>query len=219
MVKNLKNHYLWYDKGMGLLRLIIVDSEFALSHRHFLEKNVSDRQKEKAFRYKNEIDQIRSLVSSYLMNQLSKEEMKYKETGKPYFENGPFFNVSHSGKYIMMAISDKEIGIDVEENIERDMSPLMRIFNEAEAKIIKEHADFYYLWCAKESLIKCMGSTIGKIKEIPSLPLNGVKTFKGKDYECQAFLYEKHIVSITRESAEEFKIKIEKVSHFPVKLI
>ena len=92
------------------------------------------------------------------------------------------------------------------------MSLLTKIFNEAEAKIIKEHADFYYLWCAKESLIKCIGSSISKVKEIPSLPLNGLKTYKGNDYQSKTFVYEKHIVSITRESKEEFEVKIEKIN-------
>jgi 4'-phosphopantetheinyl transferase len=131
--------------------------------------------------------------------------------GKPYYENGPYFNVSHSGKYVMMAVSSREIGIDIEENIPKDMSLLTKIFNEAEAKMIKEHADFYYLWCAKESLIKCMGSSISHIKEIPSLPFNGVKTYKGKDYQCQTFIFDKHIVSITREGYEKYELKIEKV--------
>ena len=78
-------------------------------------------------------------------------------------------------------------------------------------KLVKEHSDFFYLWCAKESLIKCMGSSINNIRDVPSLPLNGLKTYKGKDYQCQAFIYDKHIVSITRETNEEFTVDIEKI--------
>ena len=114
-----------------------------------------------------------------------------------------------------MAVSTAEIGVDIEEIKDKDMSSLVRIFNEAEAKMIKEHSDFYYLWCAKESLIKCMGLTVGKVREIPGLPLNGLKTFKGKDYQCKSFIYDKHIVSITREGNEEYEIDIEKVNKLP----
>ena len=117
-----------------------------------------------------------------------------------------------------MAIADKEVGVDIEENIPKDMSMLIKIFNEAEAKVIKEHADFYYLWCAKESLIKCMGSSINHIKEIPSLPLNGLKTFKGVDYECQTFIYDKHIISITRESKEPFTVNIKAFNKLPLEI-
>ena len=200
---------------MEEVKLFIVNIELGFSHRHSLLKSISEAQKEKALRFKNEKDQIRSMISSYLANSLSKEELLFNEMGKPYYQNGPYFNISHSGKFVIMAVSNKEIGVDIEENIEKDMSPLIRIFNEAEVKLLKEHADFYYLWCAKESLIKCMGTSVSKIKEVPSLPLNGLKTFKGIDYQCQTFIYEKHIISITREGKEEFEMKLENINKLP----
>ena len=197
---------------MEIVRLVVLDVELAFRHQKTLLSKVNESQKEKAMKYKNEIDQIRYLASSYLVNSLSNEPILFNDMGKPFFENGPYFNVSHSGKYIVMAVSNKEVGVDIEENVEKNMSSLIRIFNEAEAKMIKEHADFYYLWCAKESLIKCIGSSISKVKEIPSLPLNGLKTYKGDDYQSKTFVYEKHIVSITRESKEEFEVNIEKIN-------
>lgn len=197
---------------MEIVRLVVLDVELAFRHQKALLSKMNESQKEKALKYKNEIDQIRSLASSYLVNSLSNEPLLFNDMGKPFFENGPYFNISHSGKYIVMAVSNKEVGVDIEENVEKNMSSLIRIFNEAEAKMIKEHTDFYYLWCAKESLIKCIGSSISHVKEIPSLPLNGLKTYKGKDYQSKTFVYEKHIVSITRESKEEFEIKMEKIN-------
>lgn len=197
---------------METVRLLVLDIELAVHHKNVLLEKVNQTQKEKALRIKSEIDQVRSLASSFLMNMLSNEPLHYNDTGKPFYENGPHFNVSHSGKYVVMAVSpDKEIGVDIEECVEKDLSILDRIFNEAEIKTLKEHADFYYLWCAKESLIKCMGSSINHIKEIPSLPLNGLKTFKGKDYQCKTFIYEKHIISLTLEGNEDFDVKIEKL--------
>lgn len=200
---------------MQTVKLYVADTDLGKKHFRFLLENVSMGQKEKALRYANEIDQIRSLLSSYLKNQLSREELLKNENGKPYFANGPYFNISHSGKYVLMAVSTAEIGVDIEEIKIKDMSSLVRIFNEAEAKMIKEHSDFYYLWCAKESLIKCMGLSVGKVREIPGLPLNGLKTYKGKDYQCKSFIYDKHIVSITREGNEEYEIDIKKVNKLP----
>ena len=200
---------------MQTVKLYVADTDLGKKHFRFLLENVSAGQKEKALRYANEIDQVRSLLSSYLKNQLYREELLKNENGKPYFLNGPYFNISHSGKYVLMAVSTAEIGVDIEEVKNKDMSSLVRIFNEAEAKMIKEHSDFYYLWCAKESLIKCMGLSVGKVREIPGLPLNGLKTFKGKDYQCKSFIYDKHIVSITREGNEEYEIDIKKVNKLP----
>ena len=203
---------------METVKLFILNIDLANSYHHFLLKNISDEQKEKAYRFKNKKDQTRSVISSYLVNQLSKEELKKNEMGKPFYQNGPFFNISHSGKYVIMAVANNEVGVDIEENIEKNMDMLLKIFNEAEAKMIKEHADFYYLWCAKESLIKCMGSSISKVKEVPSLPLNGLKTFKGIDYQCQTFIYDKHIISLTKMGKEPFEIKTEVIKKLPFEI-
>lgn len=200
---------------MQIVKLYVASTDLGLKKKRFLLENVSEGQKEKALRFANEIDQIRSLLSSYLKNLLSREEILKNEYGKPYFDNGPFFNISHSGKYVLMVVSTSEVGVDIEEIKNKDMSALIRIFNEAEARMIKEHSDFYYLWCAKESLIKCMGLSVSKVREIPGLPLNGLKTFKGKDYQCKSFIYDKHIVSITREGKEEFEIDTKKVDKLP----
>ena len=203
---------------MEIVKLLIADIDLARTNYHFLFKNINDEQKEKVLRYNNKKDQLRSLLSSYLVNQLSNDKIQKNPTGKPYFENGPFFNISHSGKYVLMAIANQEVGVDIEEDIEKNMDILLKIFNEAEAKMIKEHADFYYLWCAKESLIKCMGSSIGKIKEVPSLPLNGLKTFKGIDYQCQTFVYDKHIISLTKQGKDPFEIKTEIIKKIPISI-
>ena len=203
---------------MDIVKLYFVNVELGLKHRHFLEENISDEQKEKASSFTHEIDQIRSLISSYLKNQLSKDKVLKKKLGKPYFKEGPFFNISHSGKYVVMAVSSAEVGVDIEENKNRYMSSILRIFNEAESIMVKEHQDFYYMWCAKESLIKCMGETIGSVKEVPSLPLNGLKTYKGIDYQCQAFIYDNHIVSITREGKKEYRVKVVNVDYLPFKI-
>ena len=203
---------------MENVNLYIVNVDLARKHRSFLLKNINEEQKQIASSFKQEVDQDRSIISSYLKNVLSEETLSKNNNGKPFFENGPYFNISHSGHYIVMAVSTSEVGVDIEENRNRDMSSLTRIFNEAEAKVIKEHQDFYYLWCAKESLIKCMGSTISTVKEIPSLPLNGLKTFKGKDYQSRAFIFDNHIISITREGKEEYEVKTIKVEHLPLKI-
>ena len=200
---------------MEIVKLLIADIDLANTYHHHLLKSISEEQKEKALRFKNDKDQRRSLISSYLVNQLSEEELQKNPMGKPYYPNGPYFNISHSGRYVVMAIANQEVGVDIEENVEKQIDVLLKLFNEAEVKMIKEHADFYYLWCAKESLIKCMGSSIGKIKEVPSLPLNGLKTYKEVDYQCQTFIYDKHIISITKMGKEPFEIKTEVVKKIP----
>ena len=54
---------------MQTVKLYVADTDLGKKHFRFLLENVSVGQKEKALRYANEIDQIRSLLSSYLMEQ------------------------------------------------------------------------------------------------------------------------------------------------------
>ena len=43
------------------------------------------------------------------------EQIKYGVHGKPYLENVPFyFNISHSGEYVICAYDDKPVGADIQ---------------------------------------------------------------------------------------------------------
>lgn len=200
---------------MLVVRLLIVNVTLGKKYRDELLKRLNEPQIAKMQKFVKEVDQLRSLLSSYLKNQLTGGEEKVNEFGKPFSLDAPQFNISHSGKYIVMAIAENEVGIDIEENTTRDISVLKNIFNNVEIKLLKNNEDFYYLWCGKESLIKCLGVNINKIKDIPSLPLNGIKTYKGVDYQCRSLVYDKHIISITLKGAMPFDVRIEKIDKFP----
>lgn len=91
------------------------------------------------------------------------------EYGKPYLKELPelFFSLSHSETVAVCAISDREIGIDIEYH--REMSPdrLLRIakrfFAPEEYDAIAEESGeaakelFYRIWTAKEAYIKFTG--------------------------------------------------------------
>ena len=44
---------------MKIIRLLIADIALGFNHRHFLLKSISEEQKEKALKFKNEKDQAR----------------------------------------------------------------------------------------------------------------------------------------------------------------
>ena len=53
------------------------------------------------------------------------EERVSTKSGKPYLENGPFFNVSHSEEYVVFVSDEsREVGVDIEKINEnkKDMS-------------------------------------------------------------------------------------------------
>lgn len=125
-------------------------------------------------------DRKRSLAGDILVRKylsklygMSKEKIEIKKGahGKPYVLNLPaHFNVSHSGDYTVVAISDRPIGIDVE--IIKDFSAILakKLFNEDELKYISGSSttrkkflmqkSFYEIWTAKEAFLKYMGTGI-----------------------------------------------------------
>lgn len=86
--------------------------------------------------------------------------------GKPYIEDVPFplyFNISHSGDYVVCVLSDTEIGIDIEKKAEARMAVAYRYFHPDEVCALEtlsgpQQGDlFYRFWVVKESFVKYTG--------------------------------------------------------------
>ncbi len=90
-------------------------------------------------------------------------ELKKDKNGKPYFDGFPaHISLSHSNGRCLAAISDVEIGADIEE-IDGEDERLLRIasryFTPDEAEYVKVSPvkRFFEIWCKKESYIKYTG--------------------------------------------------------------
>lgn len=89
------------------------------------------------------------------------------EHGKPMLpkELGLYFNLSHSGDYVLCAVSDKETGADIQRHRKYEDRLAERFFHPEELACLKESKDpkqlFFDLWCLKESCIKCTGRGLG----------------------------------------------------------
>ncbi len=90
------------------------------------------------------------------------------EHGKPYVLNLPaHFNISHSGKYTVLAVSDQPIGVDIE--MIRDFSAIFarKRFQEQELQYLAGEQParrksemqrcFYEIWTGKEAYAKYTG--------------------------------------------------------------
>lgn len=81
---------------------------------------------------------------------------------KPYFTEpkGVKFSISHSGNLWMCAISDREVGLDVqEENSCKRERVARRFFHPQETEWLsgQDYRDFFRVWAAKESYVKYIG--------------------------------------------------------------
>lgn len=71
------------------------------------------------------------------------------------------FSISHSGEYVVMTVSDRPVGIDIEEiDFDIEISGMGKmVFSESENLVIKNDAkNFFCLWTKKEALFKAHGT-------------------------------------------------------------
>ena len=111
--------------------------------------------------------------------------IKYGKEGKPYVEGaeGFYFNLSHSGEYAVCAVSEKEIGCDVEKLSECRLKLAKRFFSvyEYEMLLAQETEEekrelFYRFWTLKESFIKAVGKGLYLPLDSFSILLSDVET-------------------------------------------
>ncbi|MEG0308500.1 MAG: 4'-phosphopantetheinyl transferase superfamily protein [Clostridium sp.] len=121
----------------------------------------------------NKKDKVRTLIGEILIKTIIFQQLRIRnihitfeknQYGKPYLKGYPKFNfnISHSGDFVVCAIDDKPIGIDVEQvkNIEyKEVAESFFSVSEFDY-IVKEDLNlklnkFYEIWTLKESYIKC----------------------------------------------------------------
>lgn len=88
------------------------------------------------------------------------------EHGKPYIIGHPIhYNISHSGRYVVLVVATSEVGVDVQEKRPAQMeSVAKRFFSKEEWQAVSkcgsevEKKDmFYHIWCRKEAYGKYLG--------------------------------------------------------------
>ena len=117
-------------------------------------------------------DKIRSLAVGLLLEKalddigIGDREIRIGDNGKPYLASSAvFFNLSHSGERAMCAVSDMEVGCDVQKIGEANLKIAGRFFSPSERQLLNSIEDesekikmFYRLWTLKESYVKALGT-------------------------------------------------------------
>lgn len=89
--------------------------------------------------------------------------VKYGEFGKPYVD-GLYFNLSHSGDVAMCAVSDSDVGCDIEKAGEANFKIAEKYFSLAEREYLRllggdeKNGAFFKFWTCRESLLKALGT-------------------------------------------------------------
>lgn len=178
----------------------------------FVVSFVDPKRKEKAERFVKEQDRLLSFGAGYLLRKyLPEGEIEVTESGKPYLPNGPFFNISHSGEYIVLVMhSSREVGVDIEQINENKRDGIEFVLNQEEKKTTDVET-LFQIWSNKESLIKCLSTGLKCIKTVNGLPLEGIRNIEGQDYFTKSLIYNGYSLSVTLKGKEPFDLKIEQI--------
>ncbi len=137
--------------------------------------NFNEARKQKISTIKTEHGKQKSYLSGLLIQKIMKEQfnqqakqIKIGTFGKPYLSSSSaHFNLSHSGNMIALAISNTDIGLDIQKPRTHSDKLLQRTFTKNEQNWLhfaQKNSDdlnnpnpFLTLWTAKESYLKAIG--------------------------------------------------------------
>ena len=143
-----------------------------------LKLDLSPDELERASRFIHEKDARSYIISHAYLRRILAEHLACKPLdlmfeknaqGKPFLPDTRIqFNLSHSGDYALIALSDAPVGIDIERHKPaRDVLAIaQRYFTPTEYLYIKNQDDqnktstFYDVWSAKEAYVKALGEGI-----------------------------------------------------------
>jgi len=139
-----------------------------------LKKSVSRTRQKKADQYYFIDDAKRCIFAELLLQysffqkrgSLGEVQIEYNEFGKPFIqgEEGFLYNVSHAGKWVVIAYGDVQVGVDIEKICnEQDDMPINMFAQEERAYInevmtIDRVKRFTQMWTLKESYVKYLGT-------------------------------------------------------------
>ena len=207
--------------------MLILISDISKLDSQIIDYVFLDRIPSYRLKTKNKSDIQKSINSLKLLKiglnefgiDLFREDLVYNEFGKPSLKRKDiFYNISHSGKYVTCAISNKIVGIDIQKHIEK-FEEIISFFSISEKEylasipfqklLIKE---FFKIWTVKESYVKFLGRGLYKELDSFSLFLDKKKIIDEgrivKDILYKNFsISEEYTMSVVASSDDSYEIR------------
>lgn len=182
---------------------------------------LSDRRRIEAEQRKNQKERRLYLAAEILLNR-SLEKVGAGLTlpavyernahGKPYLtpSDGYFVNWSHSGEYVVCAVSDREVGIDLQRMDREPAKSLIKKTLQPEERCCYESLPesertrlFYQYWAAKESYLKTLGTGFYTPLQTFYVRMDGgqprvIQRKSGENYECRLldFVDDRYVAAV-----------------------
>ncbi len=185
------------------MKIYVTDASKIQLSQDIISSLPESRQR-KIRRLKMECDKKLSAGAGLLIKRfISDEEYTLLPSGKPYFRDNCFFNISHSGDYAAVGISDCEIGLDIE-RIRPGYSTALenRVLHEKEREILNKYsvpsehtAMFFAMWTKKEAFLKNTGAGLRRNPEEIDLSEN-LYNEDGTDYFFKTYDIKNYKLSV-----------------------
>ena len=149
---------------------------------------------------KNKYNNIKEYILNNYLN-CKTTDIKYNEYKKPYLDNINL-SITHCDNYYLLAVSNYEIGIDVERVKNYNPSILKKTNTKNELNYIREnpYERFFIIWTLKESLVKACGTGfVGFPNEI-EVDIKKIKNgflYKNKIFYSKYYKFLDYYISIT----------------------
>lgn len=177
--------------------LVKTDTHISESDFGYLLSFIDIKKKERILKQRIRQNAVNMLIGEILTRvtikknfgiAITEQKFSYEKNGKPYLCGYPeiHFNLSHSGKYVVCALSDKPIGIDVQKVNRYNPDVAKRVCSNVEVEQIENSADidseFTKLWTKKEAVLKKYGTGICDTHIKECLENESVASKKIEDY-------------------------------------
>lgn len=174
-------------------------------------EKISETRKIKCKRYRKNTDKLRCIASGLFENKFVKGKIITESFGKPTAQNCKF-NLSHSGRYVLFAISDYEVGCDIQKIGYINSKGVAKIvFCENEKEQLNKSIDklntLYYLWTRKESFLKCIGEGFHRNSKEIDITSDSL-TDKKRKLHLKTYSFADYTISVCSEN-DDFPKHIE----------
>ncbi len=153
---------------------------------------------------------LRSMVNRDHHIKSADLRIAYTEKDKPYLESHPHihFNISHSGDWVVIAFSEKPVGVDVEKIRKVNLNIARRFFSEYEKGVLfglpeKEQYNYFFdLWTMKESFLKAIGTGLTR----PLKSFTVMQSADGFFLQDAADYHEVHFAQLTLDKQHKLSV-------------
>ncbi len=163
---------------MAVLSLYLLPAEKSESYPEDYYMRCFPARYERAKGFKSAAERRRSLAAGVLLHEvlgLREEDITILPGGKPCAPSlGMEFNLSHSGEFALLAVSEVPVGADIEVCSARHAAVMKKVFQEEEIAWTAEdpEARFTLVWTMKEAVSKALGKGLAlPFRDFSVLPL------------------------------------------------